>query len=210
MENLSAFLSEVIRPSEITTPTEPYFDVTKHGVVGDGVTNNTKAINELIKSVSGGIIFFPPGRYLTGTIMLKSNMTLYLTSGADCKDMELFDFGPRPLADDTPVMEDISINNVMVRRATVAAMYIFGIPERPIKNLRVHNFSVESVIDPAIRRESVMMPTFEKMQGKGIIIKNVSDSVFSEILVTTENVPLEYENLENVTFNGKTLAAVPQ
>jgi len=49
------------------------------------------------------------------------------------------------------------------------------------------------------------MPTFEKMQGKGIIIKNVSDSVFSEILVTTENEPLEYENLENVTFNGKTL-----
>ena len=81
MENLSAFLSEVIKPSKITTPTEPYFDVTKYGVIGDGVTNNTKAINELINSVSAGIIFFPPGRYLSGSIMLKSNMTLYLSSG---------------------------------------------------------------------------------------------------------------------------------
>ena len=457
MENLSAFLSEVIKPSEIATPTEPYFDVTKYGVIGDGVTNNTKAINALIKSVSAGIIFFPPGRYLTGTIMLKSNMTLYLSSGAEilgsqdfedypeqtdlkefgytrpgryaliaaafaenvtvtgggtvngrgdyfwdmvknktglppellkvsdmvrprciqpvlcrnvkikditvknsacwtvhplccdnviidgisiknpvdspntdginpescsnvrisncivdvgddcitlkagtendplqkrfpcenitvtncnllnghggvvigsemsgcvrnitvsncifsgtdrgiriktrrkrggsvsslmfsnlfmtevycpftingfyrcgasCDDMELFDFGPRPLADDTPVIEDISVNNLIVRRATVAAMYIIGIPERPVKNLRVHNFSVESVVDPAIRREAVMLPTFEKMQGKGIIIKNVSDSVFSEISVTTENEPLEYENLENVTWSGKIL-----
>ena len=119
--------------------------------------------------------------------------------------MELFDFGPRPLADDTPVIEDISVNNLIVRRATVAAMYIIGIPERPVKNLRVHNFSVESVVDPAIRREAVMLPTFEKMQGKGIIIKNVSDSVFSEISVTTENEPLEYENLENVTWSGKIL-----
>ncbi len=126
--------------------------------------------------------------------------------GADCSDTELFTLEPRPLSDDTPVIEDISINNVVVRRATVSSMYIIGIPERPIKNLRVHNFSVECVVDPAIRREPVMMPTFEKMQGKGIFLRNVTDSVFSEISVKNENGDtLEYHDLNNVTFNGEKL-----
>lgn len=61
------------------------FNVTEYGVVGDGVTNNTKAIAkviELAEQQGGGIIYFPAGEYVTGTIELKSNMTLYLDNGA--------------------------------------------------------------------------------------------------------------------------------
>ena len=61
------------------------YDVTKYGVLNDGETNNTKAIAkviELAEENGGGTIYFPAGTYISGSIGLKSNMTLYLESGA--------------------------------------------------------------------------------------------------------------------------------
>ena len=61
------------------------YDVTKYGVYNDGETNNTKAIKaviEIAEKNGGGIIYFPSGKYISGSIELKSNMTLYLESGA--------------------------------------------------------------------------------------------------------------------------------
>lgn len=60
-------------------------DVTKAGVVADGTTLNTKAIQKAIDDCSaagGGTIRFPAGRYLTGTIEIKSNVTLHLDDEA--------------------------------------------------------------------------------------------------------------------------------
>ena len=60
-------------------------NVCDFGVLGDGVTNNTKNIAKVIETaekLGGGTIYFPPGEYVTGTIELKSNMTLHLDSGA--------------------------------------------------------------------------------------------------------------------------------
>lgn len=49
----------------ITGP-RPWADVRAHGAVGDGVTNDTAAIQAAINAVAspGGIVFFPPGTYL--------------------------------------------------------------------------------------------------------------------------------------------------
>ena len=60
------------------------YNVTDYGVVGDGITNNTTAINALTKSLEekGGTIYFPAGQYVSGSIHLYSNMTLMLDVGA--------------------------------------------------------------------------------------------------------------------------------
>lgn len=61
------------------------FNVCEYGVVGDGKTNNTQSIAKIIDIVvqnGGGTIYFPAGEYLTGTIELKSDMSLFLDSGA--------------------------------------------------------------------------------------------------------------------------------
>ncbi len=77
-------------------------DVTKSGAVGDGVTLNTAAIQKAIDSCNaqgGGTVTFPAGRYLTGTIQIKSNVTLHLddqavilgsTNSADYRNLDPF------------------------------------------------------------------------------------------------------------------------
>ena len=67
------------------TSVHSFLNVVNYGIVGDGVTNNTQKIRELIELAEkngGGTIYFPPGKFLTGTIELKSDMTLYIDSGA--------------------------------------------------------------------------------------------------------------------------------
>lgn len=60
-------------------------NVTDYGITGDGSTLNTSLIQHLIDSVSeqgGGEIRFSAGRYLTGTLFLRDNITLNLEKGA--------------------------------------------------------------------------------------------------------------------------------
>jgi len=61
------------------------FDVTDYGAHPDGKSVNTAAIQAAVDACSaagGGIVVIPPGIYLTGTVFLKSNLTLRLESGA--------------------------------------------------------------------------------------------------------------------------------
>jgi polygalacturonase len=60
-------------------------DATAHGIIGDNSTNNTEAIKAAVAALEekgGGTLYFPPGKYVTGTVQLKSNITLYLEGGA--------------------------------------------------------------------------------------------------------------------------------
>lgn len=61
------------------------FDVTQFGAIADGKTLNTVSLNKAIdacNAAGGGMVYVPPGNYLTGTLILKSNVTLYLEAGA--------------------------------------------------------------------------------------------------------------------------------
>ena len=55
------------------------------GATGNGVTLDSAAINAAINACNkagGGIVYCAPGKYLCGTVELKSNVTLYLEAGA--------------------------------------------------------------------------------------------------------------------------------
>ena len=61
------------------------FDVKEYGAAGDGKSMDTAAINRAVaacNNAGGGIVYLPPGVYLSGTVVLKSNVTLYLEAGA--------------------------------------------------------------------------------------------------------------------------------
>ena len=61
------------------------FDVKKYGAIGDGKILDTEAINKTIAEASaagGGTVYFPSGKYLSVSIQLQSNVTIYLEQGA--------------------------------------------------------------------------------------------------------------------------------
>ena len=61
------------------------FYITKYGAVADGITLNTKSINEAIDACSkkgGGVVVVPAGFWLTGPVELKSNVNLHLKRNA--------------------------------------------------------------------------------------------------------------------------------
>ena len=61
------------------------YNVTRFGAVGDGETLNTEAIQAAIEACSesgGGIVIFPAGTYLSGTLMLRDHVNLHLQEGA--------------------------------------------------------------------------------------------------------------------------------
>ncbi len=71
---------------ELENKKEPHvYNIRNYGAKGDGKTINTKAINKAISEAAkngGGTVFFPSGTYLSASIQLKSNITIYLDAGA--------------------------------------------------------------------------------------------------------------------------------
>ncbi|MES2374035.1 MAG: glycosyl hydrolase family 28 protein [Bacteroidota bacterium] len=60
------------------------YDVRLFGALADGVTDNTKTIQQALDScaIHGGKVIIPKGNFVTATLFLKSNTTLYLSAGA--------------------------------------------------------------------------------------------------------------------------------
>ena len=89
---VTAPAGEIYRDVEFAMPqvTEPQIpnntvSITDFGAVGDGVTLNTDAFRKAIEAVSakgGGTVVIPRGIWLTGPVMLKSNLRLHAGEGA--------------------------------------------------------------------------------------------------------------------------------
>jgi polygalacturonase len=64
---------------------EIIYDVRDYGAKPDGKTMCTKSIQKAIDECAkngGGTVYFPPGTFLSGTIYMKSNVTLRLDTGS--------------------------------------------------------------------------------------------------------------------------------
>ena len=69
---------QAVSPSNVFNPRQ-------FGAIGDGRALDSPAINAAINACNkagGGVVYCLPGRYLCGTVELKSNVTLYLEAGA--------------------------------------------------------------------------------------------------------------------------------
>lgn len=71
-----------------------FFDVTRYGAKNDSSTKATAAIKKAIDAAvktGGGTVYFPAGKYLTGPIHLKSNITIHIEAGAEIHFSDNFD-----------------------------------------------------------------------------------------------------------------------
>ena len=87
---INVFQTSAQSPSGLPPVKSPVFKtdtltITKFGAVSDGLTLNTDAINKAIDQCSrtgGGVVLVPRGLWLTGPIVLKSNVNLRLNRDA--------------------------------------------------------------------------------------------------------------------------------
>src|SRR5271157_80482 len=86
-----------------------YLDVRSFGAKGDGVAKDTAAVQAAMDAAAkqgGGTVLLPPGKYLCGTIHLRSNVTIHLEAGAtllesaDNADFDPYEKLDYPLRDD--------------------------------------------------------------------------------------------------------------
>lgn len=89
ISRLSAlFVTCVLTTTAVTAQAslaQPFFNVVDYGAEGDGKSLCTQAIQKAVDACAaagGGTVHFPAGRYLTGAILLKSNVTLHIGAGA--------------------------------------------------------------------------------------------------------------------------------
>src|SRR5215204_4816054 len=83
--NAPVSVSGQLRKNQSQTVSATFYNIRNFGARGDGRTLDTNAINRAIDAASsagGGTVFFPAGTYLSFSIHLKSNITLYLDNGA--------------------------------------------------------------------------------------------------------------------------------
>ncbi len=61
------------------------FNIIRYGAKADGITLNTKSINDAIDACNkkgGGVVVIPAGLWMTGPVVLKSNVNLHLQKGS--------------------------------------------------------------------------------------------------------------------------------
>lgn len=95
------------------SPEQGLFDVRDSGAKGDGTTKDTQAIQRAIDKAgeAGGTVEVPPGNYVSGTLHLRSNMTLRLEKGArimfspDDRDFDAYE--PLPYTKKGPIEQKL-------------------------------------------------------------------------------------------------------
>ncbi len=79
-----------------------YYSVNDYGAVGDGIALDTKAIQQAIDAANkngGGTVFFPAGKFLSGTIFFRSNVSIYLDAGATLLGSKNLDDYPKTICE---------------------------------------------------------------------------------------------------------------
>ena len=103
--------------SNEVTVNQEYTDINmiKFGAIADGKTDNTNVIQNAIDKCSesgGGVVFFPAGTYMSGSIFIKSNVTINLHKHAVLKGIAISAYPDRRLGKNSGRMSFIQVDSV--------------------------------------------------------------------------------------------------
>jgi len=145
---------------KVSTPVfkKDTFNIVNFGAVADGQTLNTKAINKAIVTCSeagGGTVIVPSGVWLTGSIVMKSNVNLHLRKGA------LIQFSNR--------FEDFDLIRTTYEGLTAARCQapVYGID---LENVAITGFGVLDGAGDAwrpVKRSKMTQGAWEKLIASG-------------------------------------------
>lgn len=143
--------------------------ILESGAVGDGITDNTQAINNAIKSVSeqgGGSVIIPAGIWFTGPVTLLSNVNLHTQENA------LIIFDPDPGR--YPIIET-SFEGLNTRRCT-----------SPINALQAENIAItgKGVFDGSgeywtfVKKSKVTASHWSQLLASAGVLNDAEDTWF--------------------------------
>ena len=121
------------------------YNVRHFGAVADGTSNDADAINRAIdtcNAAGGGTVFVSSGVYATGTIYLKSNVTLALDAGATFKAV--------PDADVSLLIGENLENVKIYGPGTLHGTGSYAITLQSCKNVEIRNLNINNSGDDAI------------------------------------------------------------
>lgn len=106
----------------ISSPSDNLYNVKKFGAKGNGVNNETAAIQAAINACSGtnGTVILDSGTFMCGHIELKSNMTFWISEKAILKaiqDTSLYPASAQPNTNNISVADELGISFIYSNKA---------------------------------------------------------------------------------------------
>ena len=135
-------------------------------------------------------------------VMAGITMNGYYHCGAEADNMELFSLDALPITDNTPIMRDMLFGNIIMKNVRAAGIYLLGLPEMPIENIRMTNLDI-AVEGCAEGGHAVAAYHIEKSFGDGIVLDKVKNISIDNCSVTAVREKFIFANTDNVTVNGK-------
>ena len=129
----------------------------------------------------------------------------FYACGANEDDMEIFGEEQKEITNSTPSIKNIMISNIIIKNAKGAGVYFFGLPERPVENVKITNIDLR-IAPNQFGVQSVMAPRLPKSFGEGIFLKNVKDIVINDCSIYGASDELVLINSKDTYVNGKLMA----
>ncbi|WP_048145166.1 glycosyl hydrolase family 28-related protein [Methanosphaerula palustris] len=165
-------------------------NVRSSGLKGDGVTDDTAALQSLLTSLpSGSTIYFPPGHYrIDGPVNIDKPFTLFGESGTvfDCERATHYVFTLNARGSSTSTMTGMTITGIVIEGpgietnpAMIDAYYLqnFHVSYVKFHNIGYAAIRVNTCTDVTIEK-SIFDNVFQSGLGYGISITDRSDRVY--------------------------------
>ncbi|MGL1890866.1 MAG: glycoside hydrolase family 28 protein [Spirochaetaceae bacterium] len=110
-------------------------------------------------------------------------MNMYYRCGASKDQVEYLKSTDEKefIQDATPVIENISVSNIIATNIRSSAAFFYGLPESYIKNLTLRNFNIKT--DSELSKSTPAMDFFDTQPENDIFLKNISGFKSSNIKI---------------------------
>ena len=135
------------------------------------------------------------------SVMAGITVNAYYQCGAKPDDMELFSQEALPAAETTPMMKDMLFSNIIMKNVRAAGIYLLGLPEMPVQNIRMTNLNI-TVEGCADGEYAVAAHHAEKSFGDGIVLEHAKDTYIDNCFVTAPKNKFIMKKIKNVWING--------
>ncbi len=178
------------------TASQEWFNISDFGAKGDGATLNTAAINKAIETCAekgGGIVSVPAGTFLSGTVFMKSDVSLHLEHGAVLKGVDDLDaytpYIPAKARLENADPKKFSWNRALILGVGVRNVSIFG--EGTVDGSHVFDPNGEekmrgphAILFAESRNISFSRFTVDQASNYGILAFEIENAVFENLAFT--------------------------